>query len=82
MHDNLGRRGNLLVVKSNSPGSSHACPSQPYDACWAQGLYWIPELQVKPTDTGDRYNGPESVYFGGTYCRTGMPECVWSEYLY
>lgn len=82
MHNNLGKRGDLLILKSNSPGSAHACPNPPYDACWAQGLYWIPEYNIKPTDTGLRYVGPQSVPFKGTYCRTGMPECAWSEYLY
>lgn len=72
----------LLIIKSNSPGSAHACPEEPHDACWAQGLYWIPEHEIKPTDTGYRYIGPDSVHLTGTYCRAGMEECVWSEYLY
>lgn len=79
---NHGKWGDLLIIKSNAPGSAHACPNPPYDACWAQGLHWIPEHDIRPTDTGYRYLGPETVHLNGTYCRTGMPECVWSEYLY
>ncbi|KAK7706658.1 hypothetical protein SLS64_007489 [Diaporthe eres] len=82
VHDNHGKRGDLLIIKSNAPGSAHACPNPPYDACWAQGLYWISERDIRPTDAGYRYLGPETVHLNGTYCRTGMPECVWSEYLY
>lgn len=82
VNNTLGQRGNLLVIKSNSPGSAHSCPHFPYDACWAQGLYWIPEKYIKATDSGYKYIGPESVHLNGTYCKTGMPECIWSEYLY
>lgn len=82
VHDNHGKRGDLLIIKTNAPGSAHACPNPPYDACWAQGLYWISERNIRPTDAGYRYLGPETVHLNGTYCRTGMPECVWSEYLY
>lgn len=82
MSNNLGEKGNLLVVKSNSPGSAHACPSFPYDACWAQGIYWVPDNYIESTFVGDQYIGPDSVRINGTYCKNAMPECVWSEYLY
>lgn len=82
MNNTLGQQGNLLVVKSNSPGSSHACPYFPFDACWAQGLYWIPEKYIKATHAGYKYIGPESVHLNGTYCKAGMSKCTWSEYLY
>ncbi|KAI3391562.1 hypothetical protein diail_7156 [Diaporthe ilicicola] len=80
--NSLGETGYILIVRSNAPGSAHGCPSFPYDACWAEGVYWVPESHVRETDDGDRYVGPESVHINGTYCRTGMKECVWSEYLY
>ncbi|KAL1856401.1 hypothetical protein Daus18300_010773 [Diaporthe australafricana] len=80
--DTLGDVGYLLVVKSNAPGVTHACPTFPYDTCWAQGLYWVPETYIKATDGGDRYTGPEMIHIDGTYCRARMEECVWSEYLY
>lgn len=83
MHDNvLGVIRDLLVIKTNAPGSNHACPDAPHDACWAQGLYWIPECEIEPTDTGYRYTGPEAVHINGTYCRSGMEECAFSELLY
>lgn len=74
--------GYLLVVKSNAPSVNHDCPSFPYDVCWAQGLYWVPENYIEVMDGGDRYIGPEMVHLHGTYCRARMEECVWSEYLY
>ncbi|POS80199.1 hypothetical protein DHEL01_v201391 [Diaporthe helianthi] len=82
VNNNLGEKGNLLVIKSNSPGSAHACPFPPYDACWAQGIYWVPEKDIESTVAGDKYIGPDSIHLNGTYCKTAMPECVWSEYLY
>ncbi|KAK2596071.1 hypothetical protein N8I77_013578 [Diaporthe amygdali] len=78
----LGERTYALILRSNAPGSAHACPHFPYDACWAQGVYWVPEDYIKPTGGGDRYVGPELIHLNGTYCKTGMMECVWSEYLY
>lgn len=74
----------MLVLRSTNPASAHHCPDFPHDACWAQALYWVP-----PDDIW-RINGVE-VYMQasgsvlqlqGTYCKSGMPECVWSEYLY
>ncbi|KAG8159419.1 hypothetical protein KVR01_011080 [Diaporthe batatas] len=80
--NSFGEKGNLLVIRSNSPGSAHACPLFPYDACWAQGIHWVPESQIGSTFVGDKYIGPHSIHLNGTYCKTGMPECIWSEYLY
>lgn len=77
------RNGTVLVLRSTNPASAHHCPDFPHDACWAQGLYWVPRADIRRGE-GDvqEYVGAEHLRVVGTYCRSGMPECAWSEYLY
>ncbi|ROV88013.1 hypothetical protein VSDG_09208 [Cytospora chrysosperma] len=72
----------VLVLRSTNPGSANACPNFPYDDCWAQGLYWVPKRYIKRKNGVEKYVGPGVIVLNGTYCKSGMKECAWSEYLY
>lgn len=82
----------LLVLRSTNPASAHHCPDFPHDACWAQGLHWVPRADVvtvrrkggggSGVEGQEEYVGAEDLVVVGRYCRSGVPECAWSEYLY
>lgn len=75
----------LLVLRSTNPASAGHCPDFPHDACWAQALYWVPHQDVMREGSGSgaqAYIGADDLVVVGVYCRSGMPECAWSEYLY
>lgn len=75
----------LLVLRSTNPASADHCPDFPHDACWAQGLYWVPHQDVMREGGGggvQAYIGADDLVVVGMYCRSGMADCAWSEYLY
>lgn len=72
----------VLVLRSTNPASARHCPNFPHDACWAQGLYWVDPAALVWYDGVQVYAGDSVVRVDGTYCRSGMPECAWSEYIY
>lgn len=72
----------VLVLRSTNPARAHHCPNFPHDACWAQGLYWVDPAALVWCDGVQVYAGDSVVRVNGTYCRSGMPECAWSEYIY
>lgn len=74
--------GTVIVLRSTNPGSANACPEFPHDACWAQALYWVPKKYLVKKNGTEKYVGPGVIVLNGTYCKSGMEECTWSEYLY
>lgn len=74
--------GTVLILRSTNPGSAKDCPEFPHDACWAQALYWVPHQDIKREGGVQEYVGREELYVMGTYCKSGLLECAWSEYLY
>lgn len=76
--------GTVLILRSTNPASANHCPDFPHDACWAQALFWVSPDDIWRYDGVEVYVAPglPLLYLNGTYCKSGMPECAWSEYLY
>ncbi|PSR81781.1 hypothetical protein BD289DRAFT_31550 [Coniella lustricola] len=72
----------MLILRSSNPANAHHCPYFPHDACWAQGLYPISQRDFEWVDGEQRYIGRRFLRFPGTYCKSGMKACLWSEYIY
>lgn len=79
-HTNLNNT--VLVLRSTNPASANHCPNFPHDACWTQGLYWVDPAALVWYDGVQTYTGDSVVHVNGTYCKSGMEECAWSEYIY